>query len=324
MWIVVTSSNDFDEEIIKKRINNEDSYIVVNSMKAAVEAVSKNDTIFVLPGKYYERLEIKTSDINIIGEDPDNTIIYYDLGAFGLLENGEKRGTFRSYSVFIDASNVYVEGVTIANTAGAGKIVGQALALYAEGDNLHFKNCRFLGHQDTIFTGPLPPMEYEHNGFVGPKERAPRINGRQWYEKCYIEGDVDFIFGSATAFFSDCTICSLNRNHDPNGYVTAPSTPKGQTYGYVFKNCEFTTDSCKEDSVYLSRPWRDYAKVVFIDCSFGKHIKKEGFHDWNKPCAHETVFYAEYPKISGRVDWEKDIDNPEFWRNIGFMDFTLE
>lgn len=281
------------------------------TVSLAISKAKEGDVIFIEKGIYKERIELTTPNVSIIGESSEETVITDDYYAFMTMEDGSKRGTFRSYTAFIDAHDVYVENLTFENSAGSGKEFGQAIALYAEGEHLHFKNCRFLGHQDTLFTGPLPPMEYEHSGFIGPKERAPRINGRQWYENCYIEGDVDFIFGSATSIFTDCTICSLNRDMEPNGYVTAPSTPKGQEYGYVFLNCDFVNKECRDKSVYLSRPWREYAKCVFINCRMGEHIKDEGYHDWKKEVAHETTFYAEYPYKMGRVDWSFAIKEEE-------------
>jgi len=309
--------------VSKDQTKVEGDFRVFTSVSEAVNFAKENETIKICPGEYFEQVTIKTSGLKLIGEDPETTKITFNLGAFEILEDGEKRGTFRSYSVLIDASDVYAENITIENSAGDGRKVGQAIALYSEGDGIHFKNCRFLGHQDTIFTGPLPPEEKTHKGFVGPKEFAPRINGRQWFENCYIEGDVDFIFGSASALFTDCVICSLNRDMDPNGYVTAPSTPKGQTFGYVFKNCDFVSKGCNDNSVYLSRPWREYAKCVFVNCNYGPHIKEEGLHDWNNPDAHINTFYAEYPLTHRRAEWMHELDNLKFYTDLSFNDLTL-
>jgi pectinesterase len=122
-----------------------------------------------------------------------------------------KLGTFRSYTMFIDAANVSLKNLTVENSAGAGPDIGQAIALYAEGEGISCSNIRLLGWQDTLFTGPLPPKEIEKNGFIGPKQFAERINGRQYYTSSYIEGDIDFIFGSATAYFDNCYIFQKNR-----------------------------------------------------------------------------------------------------------------
>lgn len=84
--------------------------------------------------------------------------------------------------------------------------------------------------------------------------------------------------------------------------MTAASTPKGQKYGYVFRNCRFTGNSSRE-SVYLGRPWRDYARTVLIDCYLGPHICREGWHDWDKKNARSTLFYGEYASYGrGRED----------------------
>lgn len=251
------------------------------------------ETIYVKKGVYHERVEIKMPYLTIEGEDKANTILEYDYYANMMLTDDEKRGTFRSYTMLITANNFKCSNMTIANTAGFGTEVGQAIAVYAEGDKIEFDNCRLLGHQDTLFTGPLPNEEAKRGGFKGPTEFAKRIVGRQLYTNCYIEGEVDFIFGSAVAYFENCQIHSLNRNMEVNGYVTAASTYEYSPYGYVFNNCNFTSN-CPPNTVYLGRPWRIYAKTVLLNCELGAHIKDEGFQDWNKPESHETVVYAEY------------------------------
>ncbi|SFR68508.1 pectinesterase family protein [Anaeromicropila populeti] len=269
------------------------------TIQEAVDSISINNgteadkTIFIKRGVYKEQLEIKVPNLKLEGEDRDETIITNTLGAFDPMPDGKKRGTFRSYTVFIDASQISLYNLTIRNEAGIGSEKGQAIALYAEGDLLQIENCNLIARQDTLFTGPLPEKELIPDGFLGPKQFSPRINGRQLYRNCFISGDIDFIFGSATAYFESCEIFSHTLNQEVNGYVTAPSTPKGQTYGYVFQNCCFTSN-CPDNSVYLGRPWRNYAKAVFINCELGSHIKKEGFHDWDKTESHHTTFFAEY------------------------------
>lgn len=104
---------------------------------------------------------------------------------------------------------------------------------------------------------------------------------------------MDFIFGSATAYFERCEIHSKNRNLPVNGYVTAASTAEGQTYGYVFESCRFT-GNCPPQTVYLGRPWRNFARTVILRSYLGAHIRPEGWHNWDKKEAEATVFYAEY------------------------------
>lgn len=271
--------------------------------RPAVEPI----TIRIRPGVYRERVEVTLPHIALIGDDPRTTTIVLGLGArmpanagtivstnddttdstIGNTNDSTPLGTFRTYTMLVDADHVTLRNLTVANDAGDGRDVGQAIALYADGDELLVESCRILGHQDTLFTGPLPPKELQRGGFVGPKQFAPRRVGRQWYRQCLIAGDVDFIFGGATAMFEDCEIRSLNRDMDVNGYVTAASTPEGRVYRYVFRGCRFTGDGCAPGSVYLGRPWRDFARVALVDCELGAHIHPDGWWDWDKPRAHD-------------------------------------
>ena len=229
--------------------------------------------------------------------------------------------TFNSYSVYIGGHDFYAENITFENSAGSGKVVGQDVAVYVDADRVSFKNCRFLGHQDTLFTGPLPknptPLglnlihptlgcgEVEYMGVV-----------RQYYEDCYLQGDIDFIFGSATAVFNRCEIFSNDRRDAINGYITAGSTSPRQQFGYVFIDCHLTGDA-GPNSVYLGRPWRDYAKVAFINCRMGAHIIPAGWHNWDKPEREKTVTYVEcYSQGPGandaqRVKWARIITPQE-------------
>lgn len=273
--------------------------------------------IFVAPGIYYEKITIDKPYVTLIGtgSSNDEVILTYDDYALAPMDDIGKLGTFRSYSVLIDAHDVTLRNLTIENASGDSLTHGQAIALYADGDRIFLDSCRLLGHQDTLFTGPLPPKEIEPNGFIGPKQFAPRINGRQYYKNCYICGDIDFIFGSATAFFENCVIESLRRTSDENdiqGYVTAASTPEGQEYGYVFSHCRLIAKDCPKNSVYLGRPWRNFAKTVFLECELGSHIHGKGFHDWNKEDARSTILYAEYRNypadhFSDNSDTKEDI-----------------
>ncbi|ETP71979.1 pectin methylesterase [Lachnospiraceae bacterium JC7] len=316
--------------------NNDGDY---TSIQDAVDNAKEGDTIFIKEGIYKERVTVKTRGLTIIGSnsdfrsskvinsrdisrvndhlESDRTIITYGLYANMPSEDIGKLGTFRTYTMFIDADNVTLKDMTIENSAGAGPDIGQAIALYAEGNDLDFENVRLLGWQDTLFTGPLPEKEIEKNGFIGPKQFAPRINGVQHYKNCHIEGDIDFIFGSATAYFDNCLIFQKDRSgllkrryggkapeelktlieqdeaRETKGYATAASTPKDQEYGYIFTNCRFESD-CPDSSCYLGRPWRNHAAVAILHSYLGPHIKAEGFHNWNKKEAEKTVRFYEF------------------------------
>lgn len=274
---------------------------VTKALSAIPRDTEEEVTIFVQPGEYYEKITITRPDITIIGTNASECILTYDDYAYDEMPEGGKRGTFRSYSMFVDADRITLKNLTIRNTSSPRSRVGQALALYADGDRLSVLSCRLESYQDTLFTGPLPPAPMQPGGFTGPKEFAERRMTRQYYKDCCICGDIDFIFGSGTAFFESCEIRSVASEILPEkdgrtpvyGYVTAASTPEGEPFGYVFSHCRFTSD-CPRHSVYLGRPWRDYAKTVLLYCELQDHIRPEGFHDWGKPHARENCYYAEY------------------------------
>lgn len=292
------------------------------SLGQALENI--NDTgngvvIYIKKGVYKEKLHISKPNVTLVGEDAMSTIITYDDYARKLFDNGEEYGTFNSYTVLITGDGFEARNITFENSAGTGKIKGQALAAYVDADRVVFQSCHFKGHQDTLFTAPLPPAPILKDGFKGPGQNKERRMGSHYYENCLIEGDVDFIFGSATAVFKDCTIVSLDRGEPENGvngYITAASTPEGEKYGYVFINCRLL-GKCQPSTVYLGRPWRNFAKTVFINCYMDDHIKNEGWHNWEKPESEETVFYAEYKsfgpggKMDKRVPWVKILTEEE-------------
>lgn len=267
-------------------------------------------------GTYQEKLELERDNVTLIGEHAETTILTFDDYGLFMMPDGIKRGTFRSYTLYVHGDKFSAKNLTFANTAGFGPKIGQAVAVYADGARMSFENCRFIGRQDTLFTAPLPPTVIEWGGFRGPRENAPRDNNVHYYKNCYIEGDVDFIFGGATAYFEECEIRSLTRNSNPDGYITAASTPEGRPYGYVFDRCRFISD-CEPETVYLGRPWRNYAKTVIMRSELGAHIKKEGWHDWNKEEAKEHTFYAEYENYGPgaspetRVSWSHQLTEEE-------------
>lgn len=305
------------------------------SVTAALQSIPLDNqepvTMFIHNGIYKELITVSSPYVTLIGESREFTILTYDRYARMMMEDGMKRGTFRSYSCLIDTHDFTARNLTFENSSGRGIDVGQALALYVDGDRIFFEDCRFLGGQDTIFTAPLPPKEIEPNGFIGPKQFAPRINGRHYYKNCYIEGDIDFIFGGATAYFEDCELFSKYVGRPVNSYVTAASTPEGQPYGYVMNNCRFTSQ-CPPRSAYLGRPWREYAKTVLINCFMDEHICEEGWDDWGKAHARATVFYGEYGSsgpsgsLEKRPDWihrltDRDLEHYTKERVLAGNDF---
>lgn len=248
--------------------------------------------IHVAPGIYEERLNLKRNHVTLLGEDARTTVITGHEYAFRDHEDGQKVGTFRTATFMADCDYFTAKNITFENSAGQGSQVGQALALYADGQHQVYENCRMLGYQDTIFTAPLPLKEKQKNGFLGEKQFAPRRPGSQRFLHCRIEGNVDYIFGGADAVFEDCTLFTRKRDEEGKTcFVTAASTPEGQEFGYVFKNCRFLSDAPK-GTVYLGRPWREFAKTVIVTSEMDESIAEAGYQDWNKP--HETITYAEW------------------------------
>ncbi len=281
-----------------------------NSIQDAINSItSYPETIFVKSGVYYEKLELKRSDVSVIGEDREGTIITYNDYAKMPMEDGTNRGTFRSYTMLAIGDNITLKNLTIENSAGFGGVVGQAVALFIEGNGIKVDNCKLLGHQDTLYTGPLPKKEKAPGGFRGPTEFAKRRVGNMCFTDCYICGEVDFIFGSAIAYFENCHIHCLNRGEKVNGYMTAPSTYEGCRYGYVFNKCDIT-GNCPDNTFYLGRPWRIYGKTVLLNCRIGSHIMPELFHDWNKPESHDTSYFGIY---------NCEYDNFDKERKAGFV-----
>jgi pectinesterase len=242
-------------------------------------------TLFIKNGVYNEKIELAAfnTDVHFIGESVDKTIITFnDYSGRG------KTNTFTSYTAKISGNRFVAENISFANSAGP---VGQALALYVDADKAVFKNCKFLGNQDTIF--------------------AAGESARQLFINCYIEGTTDFIFGPSTAVFQNCTIRCKS-----NSYITAANTPQGKKFGFVFLNCKVIADSIVT-RLHLGRPWRAWAKTAFIKCDLPKQIVPEGWDNWSNGENEKTAYYAEY-KNSGegaatakRVSWSKQLTDQE-------------
>ena len=269
----------------------------VNSVR---DLGQKRVTIYIRKGVYHEKLVIPSwkTAISLIGDSTGTvTITNADYSgktvpggndAFGL----SKFSTYTSYTVLVLGNDFTAENLVIENTSGR---VGQAVALHVEADRCIFKNCRILGNQDTLY--------------------CTREGSRQYYQNCYIEGTTDFIFGEATCVFQSCTIKSLT-----NSYITAASTRPGQKFGFVFFDCQLIADTTVT-KVYLGRPWRPYAKTVFIRTQMGSHIVPQGWDPWKGdimfPDKEKTAFYAEYrssgdgSKTDKRVEWSRQLTAKE-------------
>ncbi|TCC92471.1 pectinesterase family protein [Pedobacter hiemivivus] len=298
-WVtqLLAQSAVFPKEITVAQDGSGNYQTIQEAVNSVRDLGGKSVKIFIKKGIYKEKLVIPTwkTNISLIGEDKENTIItnndfsgkVYPQGkdAFGK----DKFTTYTSYTVLVQGNDLSMENLTIANTAGA---VGQAVALHVEGDRFVAKNCKLLGFQDTLY--------------------AATEKSRQFYQDCYIEGTTDFIFGEATAVFQNYTINSLS-----NSYVTAAATRANQKFGFVLFNCTLKAVE-KVTKVYLGRPWRPYAKTVFINCELGSHITSEGWNPWKGdamfPDKEKTAYYAEFGSkgpgaaAKARVAWSHQLN----------------
>lgn len=287
-----SAANKYDnpDTIVVARDGTGEFRNVAEALEVCRAFMDYHKVIYVKKGTYKEKIVVPQwlTNIEILGEDRDNTVITYDDHANIKLPGTDRgMGTFRTYTIKVQGSGITFRNITIENNSPR---MGQAVALHTEGDRIILVNCRLLGHQDTVYTGT--------------------VGTRLLFKDCYIEGTTDFIFGPATAWFEDCEIHSK-----ANSYITAASTPKEQPYGYVFNRCRLTADTAVT-KVYLGRPWRDYGYTLFMNCELGCHIRPEGWHHWQKE-REQTARYAEYnnhgagAETSKRVAWSRQLTKKE-------------
>lgn len=287
------------------------------------------DTLFLKNGIYNEKVEVEISNINIVGESKENTIICNKDYFYKIMEDYNECNTFRTYTLYINGDNVIIKNLTIRNDSIPSSKYGQAVALYADGDNFKCENCIIKSAQDTLFTGPLPPdLIIRHQGFLKPSHLKGKKT-HQIYINNDIYGDVDFIFGGAYALFYKCNIISVNYDNRNFGYLTAPSHQKDDKYGYLFYKC----DLIKQPGVFnvsLSRPWRDYGNCAFIECTMDDHISPKGFNKWETSNRDKTARFYEYTEnvdLSEREKWahmltkeEKEKFKEEFFKLVNFTE----
>jgi len=272
------------------------------AVAAAPDNSAKAFTILIKPGKYEGQLVVpKTKrNLRLVGEETENTVLTYNLNVFETNSTTDLR--FKGTGVVVLSDDFHAENITFQNSSGDH---GQALALRVDGDRAVFNQCRMLGWQDTLMLN----------------------QARQYLTNCYIEGRVDFIYGSGTALFDHCEIRSKN-----GGHVTAANTPKDQPYGLVFLDCRLTGDptpwvnptntavsapSSTKPMADLGRPWRAYASVTYLNCWMGDHIKPEGWNNWRNPTNELTARFSEFNSTGPganpdkRFKWAKELTKEE-------------
>lgn len=264
----------------------------------AVSAIPdfSRDTVRVLvcEGVYREKVVIPATKRLVELDGRGEVRVTWDDYAARIAPTGRLLGTSGSATVYFGGEGWTVRNIAFENAAGR---VGQAVAVQCLADRLHFIGCRFLGNQDTLYL----------YGSGNRDGETVSVNAFMLFDDCFIEGTTDFIFGAASALFRRCEIRSK-----ADSYITAASTCRGQACGLIFDRCRLTAAE-GVTSCYLGRPWREHAQTAFIGCHLGAHIRPEGWHDWNKPQAHKTVFYAECVSTGPgaapekRVGWSRQL-----------------
>ena len=289
-----------------------------NTVTAALDAVRKNSSgtcvVRLADGVYREKVVVSTAcrGLKIVAEERGKAVISWDDYAARPGPDGAELGTFRSYTMRIDADDFEMDGVTVVNTASdsnvaaGGRGVGQAVALHVLGDRCTFRNCTIRSYQDTLYLTQKQFIDSSIRRLIdseGETKDKRRVS-RQYFERCRIEGACDFIFGHSTALFNDCDLYLRQR-----GYVTAAATPEGQPFGFVFVNCRITGNRGEKPSM-LGRPWREFAQTVFVDCEMDESIAPEGWRTWRPGDGRDkTVYYADFGTTgkgannSKRVSW---------------------
>ena len=311
------------------------------TVTAALDAVQKKSpetcVVRLADGVYREKIVVSTAcrGLKIVAEERGKAVISWDDYAARPGPDGAELGTFRSYTMRVDADDFEMDGVTVVNTASdanvaaGGRGVGQAVALHVLGDRCAFRNCTIKSYQDTLFlTQPNRPKEHISPDLPISTAKTPfPATSRQYFERCRIEGACDFIFGHSTALFNDCDLYLRQR-----GYVTAAATPEGQPLGFIFVNCRITGKRGEKPSM-LGRPWREFAQTVFVDCEMDESIAPEGWRTWRPGDGRDrTAYYADFGTTgkgannSKRVSWSHtdEADKHSYFSTRGVSDILAD
>ena len=274
-----------------------------DSLQPILDRAPSGATVFLAPGRYRQKLTIRTPELTLAGAGAEETVLIFDDYAKKPDPQGREYNTFRTWTLAVCADGVTMRGLTVANDAYAPETKGQEVALSVCGDRFLMEDCVLRSTQDTLFLGPLPRDLIErYDGFLSDELRAG-YRMRQTLRRCRIEGTVDFIFGCGEALFSECELRSLPDVRNI-GYVAAPAHAPEQTEGFRFLRCRFTcAQGVQPGTIYLARPWRDYGLARFEDCVCEAHIVPAGFDKWNDTDRDRTARFYETPPVPGRVAW---------------------
>jgi pectinesterase len=246
--------------------------------------------LYLEPGIYYQKLKIKHHHLKIYGSLTEESVITYDDYSYKMHQDGLLYNTFRTETVMILGNHVELHHLTIRNSSGSHFTIGQAVALAIYGSKVILNNIKIIGNQDSLFLGPLPvDLTNRYDGFLN-KDLLHTNQTHTLIISSYIEGDVDFIFGSGTAYFYQTKIVSKAR-----GYMLAPSTYQEFSYGFIFNDCDFINLS--NDEVYIARPWREYGTITIYQSRFQGLFNTKRFDKWDKV----NIRFHEQPYIDNEI-----------------------
>ncbi|KAF6139878.1 hypothetical protein GIB67_009725 [Kingdonia uniflora] len=255
---------------------------VMDAILAAPDYSSNRYVIYVKKGFYKENVEIKKKKWNLmlVGDGMGVTVISGSRS----VEGGYT--TFRTATFAVSGKGFIARDITFENTAGPQK--QQAVALRSDSDLSVFYNVDIRGYQDTLYTHSL----------------------RQFYRECRITGTIDFIFGNGAVVFQNCQIVPRKSSSNQWNTITAQGRKDpNQSSGFSFQFCAIAAGSEGSNPTYLGRPWKQYSRTVFMQCSMSSVISPEGWREWAGNFALSTLYYGEYMNtgpgagLGGRVKW---------------------
>lgn len=268
-------------------------------------------TIYLKKGIYYTKVEIKKSGVVLIGESRETTIITYDDYARKIHADGKEYNTFRTYTVCVSGESIRMENLTVINSNTDPSTAGQCVALSVNAKSFYAKNIALKSMQDTLFLAPFPDdLVVRYRGFIPENQLYMQGTSLHLFEDCEISGTVDFIFGGAEAYFKNCRITSLSDKRG-TGFIAAPCHHLVQNNGFCFIGCNLKNGGAGENEVFLARPWRDFGKCAFINCSLDNHVNPVLFDKWNDTDRDKTARFYYYGLKSASplhpVSWAKEL-----------------
>ncbi len=265
-----------------------------DSIQNILDSLDGPATIYLSAGVYRQKTEIKTDGVTLIGAGRETTVLSFGDYAKKLHADGKEYNTFRTYTLCVSGENAILKNLTVENYNTEPERVGQCVALSVNAKRFYAENAGLKSTQDTLFMAPFPDdLVVRYRGFIPENQLYMDGCAVHLFKNCRISGTVDFIFGGAEAYFKDCEIVSLYEKRG-TGFIAAPCHHLVQSGGFYFIDCRLISEGASGNSVYLARPWRDFGKCAFINCSADKHIRRELFDKWNDTERDKTARFAFY------------------------------